>query len=123
MSLHPDSIRGRDMTAPKTPKDLSLAPVAVAIDANLHRLRTCPSTADVEYELQLELGQPPRDNTREERAARILAVALRDVDLHGWNAAMTEDGSAIHLAGGSVTLDLAVGAAAHKFLEAVPSAA
>jgi hypothetical protein len=111
------------MTAPKLPKDLALAPVAVAIDLNLQRLRARSSVSEIEYELQLELDRPPYADTREERAERILALALRDVDLHGWAAAVTADGSAIRLSGGSVTLDLAVGVTAQRFIDAMPVAA
>jgi hypothetical protein len=105
MSLHP-----------KTPKDLALAPVAAAIDANLERLRERPDDAQIEYELTLELNEPAEVDDRDERAARVLAVALRDVDLHGWDANVTDDGSAIRLSGGSVSLDIALGAAVQRFV-------
>jgi len=111
------------MTSPKTPKDLALAPVAVAIDMNLRRLRSQTTLDGVEYELQLELDRPPYHDTREERAARVLDVALRDVDMFGWDAEMTPDGSAVRLTGGSVTLDISVGATVQRFIEGAPVAA
>lgn len=109
--------------SPKTRKDLALAPVAVAIDLNLRRLREAASPAQVDFELQLALDKPAFDDTREERARRVLDVALRDVERHGWDAAVTDDASAIRLTGGSVTLDLAVGAATQRFVDgaAVPA--
>jgi hypothetical protein len=111
------------MTSPKTPKDLALAPVAAAIDANLQRLRTKSTATDIDFELQLELDRPSFEDTRDERAARVLAVALRDVDLFGWAAQITGDGSAVRLSGGSVSLDIAVGAAAQRFIEPAAVAA
>lgn len=111
------------MTTPKTPKDLALAPVAVAIDVNLRRLREQRSAERLEFELQLELNRPPATDSRDERAARVLAVALRDVELHGWSAAITDDGAAVRLSGGSVSLDISLGARAQHFIEAVPVAA
>ncbi len=105
MSLHP-----------KSPKDLALAPVAAAIDSNLRRLREQRTAAQIEYELALELNQPTAAVDRAERATRVLAVALRDVDLHGWAAELTDDGSAVRLAGGSVSVDLAVGASVQRYV-------
>jgi hypothetical protein len=105
MSLHP-----------KTPKDLALAPVAAAIDANLERLRARQDDTTIEYELTLELNEPAETDDRDERAARVLAVALRDVDLHGWDAEVTDDGSAIRLSGGSVSLQIALGASVQRFV-------
>jgi hypothetical protein len=105
MSLHP-----------RTPKDLALAPVAARIDANVQRLRERPEEAQIEYELTLELNEPAETDDRDERAARVLAVALRGVDLHGWDAEVTDDGSAIQLSGGSVSLDIALGAAVQRFV-------
>jgi hypothetical protein len=101
---------------PRTAKDLALAPVAAGIDANLQRLRERADDRQIEYELTLELNEPAESDDRDERAARVLALALRDVDLHGWDATVTEDGSAIRLSGGSVSLQLALGAAAQRFV-------
>jgi hypothetical protein len=101
---------------PRTAKDLALAPVAAGIDANLQRLRERADDRQIEYELTLELNEPAESDDRDERAARVLALALRDVDLHGWDATVTEDGSAIRLSGGSVSLQLALGAAGQRFV-------
>jgi hypothetical protein len=104
MALHPKSV-----------KDLALAPVAAEIDLNLQRLRE-RSPAELIAALELELDRPAAPDHRDRRAA-ILAFALRGVDLRGWTAAMTDDGSAVRLSGGSVTLDVALGAAALRFIE------
>ncbi len=101
---------------PKTPIDVALAPVVAAIDLNLQRLRDRPAS-EIEYELQLELNRPLFTNTSDERAIQVLNVALRDVDLHGWNAIITDDASRLHVGGGSVSLDLGLGANVMHYIE------
>jgi hypothetical protein len=103
------------MLLPKTPTDLTLAPVAVAIDLNLQRLRDLISPAEIRQEVVLELNVA-EGRTREERATQILRVALRDVDLHGWEAEISGDRSRIHLHGGSVTLDIGLSAALQQYI-------
>jgi hypothetical protein len=95
---------------PKEPKDLALAPVAVHVDRNLERLRD-KSPSEIDYELTLELNQPPQTGTAEERSTRVLAVALREVDLHHWSAEITPDSARVRLSGGSVSLDVGLSAA------------
>lgn len=110
------------MTHPRQQKDLMLAPVAVEIDRNLARLRDC-SPEDVEAELELELDTPAMRADRADRERLVLRQALRDVDLHGWSASITEDGSRLHLAGGSVSLDLGLSPGISTYLETgVPAA-
>ena len=101
---------------PKQQKDLMLAPVAVEIDRNLQRIRD-KSVDGVEAELELELDTPAKSTVRAEREELILRVALRDVELHGWNAAITADGCRIHLDGGSVSIDLGLGATVTAYIE------
>lgn len=106
---------------PKEPKDLALAPVAAAIDRNLQRLRD-KSPDGVDYELTLELNQPADRDDIEERSQRVLDVALRDVELHHWTAAITDDHSSVRLSGGSVSLDLGLGASVLSYIvSGVPS--
>lgn len=100
---------------PKVPTDMVLAPVAAEIDLNLQRLRD-RSTSEIAYELALELNRPLVEDTREERATHVLRVALRDVELHGWHAEITDDGSRLHLSGGSVTLDLGLGSTVMSYI-------
>ncbi len=94
---------------PKTQKDLMLAPVAAEIDLNLQRIRD-KSVEDIEAELELELDRPAMSADRNERQELILRQALRDVDMHGWSAAISDDGHRVHLEGGSVSIDLALSA-------------
>ena len=107
---------------PKTLTDMALAPVAAEIDLNLQRLRD-KSPADIDYELGLALDRPMHENTREERADHVLLMALRNIERHGWQAAITEDGSRLHLSGGSVTLDLGLGDAVMRYIESGKTAA
>ena len=84
---------------PKTFTDMSLAPVAAEIDLNLQRLRD-KTPADIDYELGLALDRPPIEGTREERADYVLRAAVRNVERHGWEATITDDGCRLHLSGG-----------------------
>jgi hypothetical protein len=43
-------------------------------------------------------------------------VALRNVNLHDWNAEITDDDARLHLAGGSVSLDLGLSAAIMRYV-------
>ena len=92
-----------------------LAPVA-EVDVNLQRLRD-GSSQDVMAELELELDRPAMCTERHERAELVLRQALRNVDLHGWDAAITDDAACIHLAGGSVSLDLGLSAAITRYIQ------
>jgi hypothetical protein len=104
------------MIRPKATADLTLAPVAAEIDLNLQRLRDLPTETEIVVELALELNAAGAGPTREERADQILRIALRDVDLHGWDASVSEDASRIHLEGGSVTLDVGLSAALQAYI-------
>ena len=101
---------------PKQQKDLMLAPVAAEIDLNLQRLRE-GSTQQVVAELELELDRPALCDDRDERAELVLRQALRHVDLHGWSAAITDDGCRLHLDGGSVSIDLGLSAGIIRYIE------
>lgn len=101
---------------PKVTADLTLAPVAAEIDLNLQRLRDLTTPAEIFGELALELNALGVGVTREERAAQVLEVALRDVDLHRWVAEVSDDASRIHLHGGSVTLDVGLSTALQHYI-------
>jgi hypothetical protein len=101
---------------PKTPIDLSLAPVAAALDSNLARLRDRPP-AEIDYQVSLELDRPERSGTAQERGERVLAVAVRNTELHGWAASISEDHCRLHLSGGSVSLDLGLSAEIMRYIE------
>ncbi len=105
---------------PKTPTDLTLAPVAAEIDRNLQTLRDAEVdqiTEAVVFGLNVDPGQ-----TREERAKQILRVATRLVDLHGWDAAISGDATRVELRGGSVRLDVGLSANVRDFIETGPPA-
>lgn len=101
---------------PKNQRDLMLAPVAAEIDLNLQRLRD-GSPQDVMAELELELDRPAMYLDRDERAELVLRQALRNVDLHGWTAAITDDASRLRLNGGSVSIDLGLSAAITRYIQ------
>jgi hypothetical protein len=116
MAAAPAAARIRVMTlVPKTPADLALAPVAAGIDINLQALRD-KTPEEIDYELSLQLDQPLITNTRQERAEHVERAALRGLDLHGWHIAVTDDGCRLRLSGGSVTLDLGLGAALMSYI-------
>lgn len=100
---------------PRNQKDLMLAPVAVEIDRNLQRLRV-DLPYDVLAELELELDRPAMCRGPHERAELVLRQALRDVDLHGWTATLSDDASRIHLDGGSVSLDVGLSPAITAYI-------
>ena len=104
---------------PKGPADMALAPVAAEIDINLQRLRD-RAPSEIDYELGLQLDRPLMTNTRDERADHVLQAALRNIDRHGWEAAITDDGCRLRLSGGSVTLDLGLGAAVMTYIDDGP---
>jgi len=103
------------MMHPKNQKDFMLAPVAVEIDRNLQRLRV-DTPYDVLAELELELDRPAMCDERAERAELVLRQALRDVDLHGWIATLSDDASRVHLNGGSVSIDLGLSPAITSYI-------
>ena len=105
------------MGIPKVPADLALAPVAASIDLNLQRLRDT-GEARIADELALALNQSTPAATRGARAKQVLQVALRDVDLHGWNADISPDATRLRLRGGSVTLDVGLSADLQRYIEA-----
>ncbi len=104
------------MIHPKRRQDLLLAPVAAEIDLNLQRLRDRPPR-EVEATLELELDSPARGVDRDKRAELVLSQATRNVAMHGWSAAITADSSRVHLDGGSVPLDLGLGASIRAYIE------
>jgi acetyl-CoA acetyltransferase len=103
------------MTLPKEYKDLSLAPVAAAIDLNLQTLRE-RTPEEIYYDVSLELNRPHIADDPQERAECVLAVAVRDVELHGWAASISDDYARLHLAGGSVSIDLGLSATLLQYI-------
>ena len=54
---------------------------------------------------------------RDERAELVLRQALRNVDLHGWTAEITDDGCRVHLDGGSVSIDLGLSPGISEYIQ------
>ena len=101
---------------PRQQKDLMLAPVAVEIDSNLRDMRD-KSVRDIEAQLELKLDTPAMRTVRAEREELILRLAVRNIDMHGWSAAITDDGCRVHLGGGSVSIDLGLSANIRAYIE------
>ncbi len=74
---------------PHSAADLALAPVLINIERNLAHVR---DSEDLEYSLALELND---DNgwyhSAAERAERVRDLAIRNVDLHGWQVSPSPD--------------------------------
>lgn len=101
---------------PKRPADLTLAPVAAEIDQNLQRLRDKPEPALTD-EIGIELNDDVPASTREARAAQVLKVAVRGVDLHGWTADISDDATRLRLRGGSTPLDLGLSRTLQRYID------
>lgn len=100
---------------PRQPKDFMLAPVAAEVDLNLQRLRH-GSGPEVIAQLELELDRMATCTYREERAELVCRQAVRNVDLHGWTASISDDGWSLHLDGGSVSLDLGLSPGISRYI-------
>ncbi len=102
---------------PRTPIDLALAPVAVEIDMNLAQLRDLPFD-EIGYRLDLALDRPESSGSVDERCERMIASAVRNVDLHGWEPCITADHARLRLSGGSASLDIGLSAEVTRYIDA-----
>ena len=100
---------------PKKPTDLTLAPVAAEIDQNLQPLRDA-DPQDVAAAITLTVNENVGE-TRDQRVKQVFLTAIRDVDLHGWTAAISDDATRIQLRGGSVGLDVGLSATLRDYIE------
>ena len=100
---------------PKKPTDLTLAPVAAEIDQNLQPLRDA-DPKDVAAAITLTVNENVGE-TRDRRAKQVFLSAIRDVDLHGWAAAISDDATRLQLRGGSVGLDIGLSATLRDYIE------
>lgn len=100
---------------PKTITDLSLAPVAAEIDQNLQSVRDAGPDEILEA-VALGLNTEP-SHEREGRAKQILALAVRNVDLHDWAVAISDDSTRLQMGGGSVSLDIGLSANIQHFID------
>jgi hypothetical protein len=101
---------------PRVPTDLALAPVAAEIDLNLQPLRDKPPV-ELLSRIGLALNLDGPGATREERAEEVLEYAVRNVDLHGWEASVSDDATRLHLEGGSVTLEVGLSSTIKSYIE------
>ena len=106
-SLHPHSVT-----------DLALAPVVIHIERNLAQVR---DSADLEYAFALALND---DNgwyhSPAERAGRVLQVALREVELHGWQAGPTPDLQGLMISHGEYRVCVMFGRRLAEYVERGP---
>jgi hypothetical protein len=103
------------MIRPKNPTDLTLAPVAAAVDLNLQEIRDV-TVDEIGGAVALALNSGPAE-TRDARAEQIREVAIRFVDLHGWAATVSDDSTRLLLRGGSVALDVGLSASIRDYIE------
>jgi len=96
-----------------------LAPVAAEIDLNLQALRD-KSSEEIGEALAIAFNVNLAGASRSERAGRVLEEALRSVDLHDWNAEITDDSARLKLSGGSVSIDLGLSATILRYIEHGP---
>lgn len=92
---------------PHSVTDLALSPVLVSIERNLAWLR---DNKDLEFTLAVELNDDDSMYpTASDRARRIRAVAVRDVDLHGWAVTPTADMHGLAVTHGEYTVSIMLG--------------
>ena len=100
---------------PKRPTDLTLAPVAAEIDLNLQPLRDADQQKLIDA-ITLTVNENVGE-TRDARAKQVFESAVRDVDLHGWTAEISDDATRLQLRGGSVSLDVGLSLALRRYIE------
>jgi hypothetical protein len=92
---------------PHSAADLALAPVLIALERNLERLRTCDN---LDFALALDLNDDDAwYHSPAERAHRIQQSAIRDVDLHGWAVLPTPDGYGLAVRHGRYQVSVMLG--------------
>jgi hypothetical protein len=100
---------------PHSVTDLALSPVLVGIERNLARLR---DNKDVGFALAVELNDDDiMYPTASDRARRIRAVAVRDVDLHGWAVTPTADMHGLAVTHGEYTVSIMLGRRLAEYVE------
>jgi hypothetical protein len=105
---------------PRTPRDLLLAPVAAEIDLNLSYLRD-KSPVEIDEHVALSYNVDPAGADRAQREAWILGEAIRGVELHEWEASITDDAARLKLSGGSVSIDLGLSATILRYITEGPA--
>jgi hypothetical protein len=100
---------------PHSVTDLALSPVLVSIERNLAWLR---DNKDLEFTLAVELNDDDSMYpTASDRARRVRAVAVRDVDLHGWVVTPTADIQGLAVTHGEYTVSIMLGRRLADYVE------
>jgi hypothetical protein len=100
---------------PHSVADLGLSPVLVNIERNLAWLR---DNKDLEFTLAVELNDDDSMHpTASDRARRIRAAAVRDVDLHGWAVAPTADLQGLAVTHREYTVSIMLGRRLAEYVE------
>ena len=100
---------------PHSVADLGLSPVLVNIERNLAWLR---DIKDLETALAVELNDvDSMYPTVSDRARRVRAVAIRDVDLHGWAVTPTADLQGLAVMHGEYTVSIMLGRRLAEYVE------
>jgi len=100
---------------PHSVTDLALSPVLISIERNLALLR---DNEDLQFTLAVELNDvDSMYPTASDRARRIRAVAVRDVDLHGWAVNPTADMHGLAVTHGEYTVSIMLGRRLAEYVE------
>jgi hypothetical protein len=100
---------------PHSVTDLGLSPVLVNIERNLAWLR---DNEDLEFKLAVELNDDDSMYpTASDRARRVRAAAVRDVDLHGWAVTPTADMHGLAVTHGEYTVSIMLGRQLAAYVE------
>jgi hypothetical protein len=100
---------------PHSVADLGLSPVLVNIERNLAELR---DNEDLEFALAVELNDDDSMYpTASDRARRVRAAAVRDVDLHGWAVTPTPDLHGLAVTHGEYTVSIMLGRRLAEYVE------
>ena len=100
---------------PHSVADLGLSPVLVNIERNLTWLR---DNEDLQFTLAVELNDvDSMYPTATDRARRIRAVAIRDVDLHGWAVTPTADLQGLAVTHGEYSVSIMLGRRLAEYVE------
>jgi hypothetical protein len=100
---------------PHSVADLGLSPVLVKIERNLAWLR---DNKDLEFTLAVELNDDDSMYpTASDRARRVRAAAIRDVDLHGWAVTPTADLQGLAVTYGEYTVSVMLGRRLAEYVE------
>jgi hypothetical protein len=100
---------------PHSVTDLALSPVLLSIERNLAGLR---DSDNLEYALAIELNDDDSMYpTASDRARRVQAIAVRNVDLHAWTVTPTTDRQGLAVTHGEYTVSIMLGRRLADYIE------